>query len=123
MKSMKQLGYGMFAAALMMPVAASAQFNTGQGVAATGRLSQDSISDILTRIMNWLLGILGIGAIISFVVAGIIYLTAAGDEGKTEQAKNMMTYAIIAIVVALVGYVVVKTISGLLGSSASTTGY
>jgi len=119
MNSMKKIGYGALVSALMVPFAASAQFNSGQSVASSGGLAQGTVSGILQTVMNWLLGLLGIGAIISFVIAGIIYLTAAGDEGKTEQAKNMMTYAIIAIVVALIGYVVVKTVSGLvLGSSS-----
>lgn len=126
MKSMKQIGYGVLAVALLAPFSALAQFgqvpsgSTYSSVASTGKLTSDSIGTILVRIMNWVLGILGIGAIISFVIAGILYLTAAGDESKTEKAKGMMTYAIIAVVIALVGYVVINTVVGLLGSSASS---
>ncbi|NTV55472.1 MAG: hypothetical protein HGA16_03155 [Candidatus Moranbacteria bacterium] len=126
MKSMKQIGYGVLAAALLAPFSALAQFGqvpSGSNystVASTGRLTSDSIGTILVRIMNWVLGILGIGAIISFVIAGILYLTAAGDESKTEKAKGMMTYAIVAVVIALVGYVVINTVVGLLGSSATS---
>jgi len=120
MKSMKQIGYGVLAATLLAPAAVLAQFNTGASTASSARISTGTVSGILTTVMNWLLGILGIGAIISFVIAGIIYLTAAGDEGKTEKAKNMMTYAIVAVVVALIGYVVVNTISGLLGGGGQT---
>jgi hypothetical protein len=126
MKSMKQIGYGVLAAALLAPFSVLAQFGqvpSGSNystVASTGRLTSDSIGTILVRIMNWVLGILGIGAIISFVIAGILYLTAAGDESKTEKAKGMMTYAIVAVVIALVGYVVINTVVGLLGSSATS---
>lgn len=122
MKSMKQIGYGVLAMTLAMPVIASAQFgqvpsgSQYETVATTGGLTTNNIGMILVRIMNWVLGILGIGAIISFVIAGILYLTAAGDESKTEKAKGMMTYAIVAVVVALVGYVVINTVVGLLGS-------
>ncbi|NTW29926.1 MAG: hypothetical protein HGB34_03950 [Candidatus Moranbacteria bacterium] len=123
MKSMKKIGYGVLAMTLAMPVIASAQFGQVPSgsqydtVATTGGLTTDNIGLILVRIMNWVLGILGIGAIISFVIAGILYLTAAGDESKTEKAKGMMTYAIVAVVVALVGYVVINTVVGLLGSN------
>lgn len=126
MKSMKQIGYGVLAAALLAPVSALAQFgkvpsgDAYSSVASSGKLTSDSLGTILVRIMNWVLGILGIGAIISFVIAGILYLTAAGDESKTEKAKGMMTYAIVAVVIALVGYVVINTVVGLLGSSASS---
>ncbi len=72
-----------------------------------------SFGQILTNIASWLIGILGVGAIISFVVAGILYLTAAGDEAKTEKAKSIMTFAIIAVVVALVGYIAINLIAQL----------
>ncbi len=120
MKSMKQIGYGVLASTLLAPVTVLAQFSTGTSTATGAKISTGTVSGILTTVMNWLLGILGIGAIISFVIAGILYLTAAGDEGKTEKAKNMMTYAIVAVVVALVGYVAVNTISGLLGAGGQT---
>ncbi len=120
MKSMKQIGYGVLVATLSAPVTVLAQFSTGTSTATGAKISTGTVSGILTTVMNWLLGILGIGAIISFVIAGILYLTAAGDEGKTEKAKNMMTYAIVAVVVALVGYVAVNTISGLLGAGGQT---
>jgi hypothetical protein len=123
MKSMKQIGYGVFAMVLAAPmlVQAANKFGTVPSgdtyatVASGGGLTSNSIGKILTDIMNWVLGILGVGAIISFVIAGILYLTAAGDESKTEKAKGMMTYAIVAVVVALVGYVVINTVAGLLG--------
>jgi hypothetical protein len=133
MKSMKQIGYGVLVATLAAPVSVFAQTNgfgtvpgTGSSyssVASSSGMTQNSIGQILTTVMNWVLGILGIGAIISFVIAGILYLTAAGDEGKTEKAKTMMTYAIIAVVVALVGYVVINTVVGLLGANTATTSY
>jgi len=133
MKSMKQIGYGVLVATLSAPVSVLAQgtgFGTVPGgpgsyssVATSGGMTQDSIGTILTTVMNWVLGILGIGAIISFVIAGILYLTAAGDEGKTEKAKSMMTYAIVAVVVALIGYVVINTVVGLLGSAKVNGSY
>ncbi|NTW14765.1 MAG: hypothetical protein HGA38_00155 [Candidatus Moranbacteria bacterium] len=129
MKSMKQIGYGVLAAALSLPSAALAQFgqvpsgSNYNSVASTGGLTTDNFGVILIRVMNWVLGILGIGAIISFVIAGIMYLTAGGDEGKTEKAKGMMTYAIIAVIVALVGYVVINTVVGLLGSNKVSGSY
>ncbi|HWQ59633.1 MAG TPA: pilin [Candidatus Fimivivens sp.] len=133
MKSIKQIGYGAAVFVLAAPAFVLAQA-TGYGtvpgsgtsyssVATTGGLTQNSIGAILTTVMNWVLGILGVGAIISFVIAGILYLTAAGDESKTEKAKNLMTYAIIAIIVALVGWVVINTVVSLLGARSSGQQY
>lgn len=125
MKFLKKAVVIAAAGLLVVPVAASAQFgqyDTGgtdyQSVSTDSGMTTSSVGQILVNIMNWFMMILGIGAIISFVVAGIMYLTAAGDEGKTEKAKNLMVYAIIALVVALVGYVIVNTVVNLTGSGA-----
>lgn len=126
LKNLKKTAVVAVAAVLVLPVAASAQFgqyDTGgtdyQSVSTDSGMTTSSIGQIMVNIMNWLMMILGIGAIISFVIAGIMYLTAAGDEGKTEKAKNLMVYAIIALVVALVGYVIVNTVVSLTDSGAA----
>lgn len=125
MKFLKKAVVIAAAGLLVVPFAASAQFgqyDTGgtdyQSVSTDSGMTTSSVGQILVNIMNWFMMILGIGAIISFVIAGIMYLTAAGDEGKTEKAKNLMVYAIIALVVALVGYVIVNTVVNLTGSGA-----
>lgn len=76
--------------------------------------SAPNISELLLNIFNFLLQIFGIIAIIALAVSGILYLTAAGDEDRTELAKKSVTYSIVGIVVALSGIIIVKTIEGLL---------
>ena len=68
------------------------------------------VVNVVTNLVGWLLLILGSIAVISFVVAGIFYLTSAGYEDKMENAKRAMMYSIIGVVVGLLGYVVVKAI-------------
>lgn len=130
MKQMKQTLWIVAAVVLVAPVVVSAQpndlrfgvYDSGETeygeVTTSAGMTESSIGEILVNIMNWLMAILGIGAIISFVIAGILYLVAGGDEGKTDKAKMMMVYAIIALVVALVGYVIVNTVTQLTGSGA-----
>ncbi|MFZ3031693.1 MAG: pilin [Candidatus Moraniibacteriota bacterium] len=81
-------------------------------------LSDSPISDILETIMYWLLGILGFIAIIAFVISGLQYLTAAGDEKQAETAKHNMQYSIIGIIVALSGLIVIYAISGALSGDS-----
>lgn len=77
--------------------------------ASTG-LPETTASQLITNVMNWLLGIMGILAMLMFTVSGIQYLTAAGDEKATEHAKNNMKFAAMGVAVALLGYAVVYTI-------------
>lgn len=77
-------------------------------------LPQQSILGIITNIMKWLLTAIGIAGVIGFAIAGILYLTAAGDEARIKQAKGAMINSIIGVVVALVGVVALNAASSML---------
>lgn len=80
-------------------------------------LEQDAdVASILNAILDWGLGILLVLGVLAFVVAGILYITAGGDEDRIKTAKSVMVFAIIGIVVGLLGMIVVNTIQGLLAA-------
>lgn len=117
-QAIKKIAYGATSAALLLPAIAGAQFkapSTGE----TG-LPSNSIYNILSNGMKWLLGLVGIVGVIGFAIAGIMYLTAAGDEDRIKTAKSAMIYSIIGVVVALVGLVALGAASGLLGGTSTT---
>lgn len=89
-------------------------------IPADTNLSTASISTILTKLMFWLLTIFGVIAVGAFVISGIQYLTAAGDESMIETAKRNMQYSIIGIIVALSGLVIINAVSTLLSGNSST---
>jgi hypothetical protein len=68
------------------------------------------IQAILSNLLAWILGIIGMIAIISFAIAGFQYFYSAGDQTKMETAKKNLTYSIIGVVVALSGLVILKAI-------------
>lgn len=82
-------------------------------------LPTGSIYGIISSTLSWLLAILGFIAVIGFVIAGILYLTAAGNEAQIEKAKSAMTYSIVGVIVALMGYVIIQAVNAWLGTSAS----
>jgi hypothetical protein len=67
--------------------------------------------------MDWLLAIFGFIAIIAFVISGLQYLLATGDEHMAETAKRNMQYSIIGVIVALSGWVIIKAIDTALSGS------
>ncbi len=69
---------------------------------------------IVLAIMHGLLGIIGAGAIIMFAVAGIMYMTSAGDEDQATRAKKTATYALIGLFVALGGMVIIQAVTTIL---------
>lgn len=119
MNKMKNMFYAATVAVLVAPVAALAQWTTSAPSGAT-TLPQGSLYNIIGNIMKWLLGILGFIAIIGFVISGIMYLTAAGDEGQQKKAKAQMMWSITGVIVALIGWVVVLAVQNLLGGASAT---
>jgi len=91
----------------------------GEGLGDAGKhsLPTGSISAIVFNLAAWLLLLLGSIALIGFVISGILYLTAAGNEERMETAKKGMIYSVIGVIVGLLGYVVVQAVNTWLGGS------
>ena len=54
-------------------------------------------------------------SIIMFIWAGILFISAQGDPGKVAEARKAVIWAVIGIVVGLLGYLSVAIIKGALG--------
>jgi hypothetical protein len=116
MKSKIRTASSALAVAVMtLPAIAMAQFVKPTGT----NLPDAGIAEIITSVMNWILGIVGVLGIIGFAVAGILYLTAAGDETKIDSAKRAMTYSIVGVIVALIGLVIVTAVSNMLSANST----
>lgn len=72
--------------------------------------------NLITNILNMIVWPIFIGlAIIMFVWAGILFLSANGDPGKIGEAKKAAIWGVIGVIVGLMGYVMVGVLRGLLG--------
>ena len=60
----------------------------------------------IMTIIQYLLGFLGIIAIIIMLDGGFIWLTSAGNEEKVGQAKKIITAGIIGLVIIFVSYAI-----------------
>ena len=69
------------------------------------------IAQIAVNVLNFLLGIVGTIAIIMLVLAGMMYLTSAGSESRIETAKNMTTWSIVGIAIALAALIIVRQVA------------
>lgn len=62
-----------------------------------------SIGDIVTSGLNLFLWAIGIASVIMVIVAGMLYVFSSGDPSKTKTAKDAIMYAMVGMVVALMG--------------------
>lgn len=70
-----------------------------------------TLSEIAVRVLNFLLGSMGILALIMMVIGAIMYLTSAGEEGRAEQGKEIFKYAMVGILMAMISMVLVTQIA------------
>ena len=91
----------------------NADFGSGVGLVQETDLPQTSIDNILVNIMRALLRILAPLFVMSIIIGGIIYVAAGGANSKfAELAQNIITYAIIGLVVTLLAYVILGFVAG-----------
>ncbi len=70
--------------------------------------SNKTVSLIVIKVISWLLRILAALAVMVLIIAGIMYILSGGDEGKASTAKTWILYAIIGLIIALLGWVIVN---------------
>ncbi len=129
MNFFKKIAYGASAIVLSVPMIVGAQTTTSTsgfavpttGLPGEGSSGSSSLISIATGIMNWLLVVVGILGVVGFVIAGIIYLTAAGDDTQIEKGKNAMVYSIVGVIVALMGVVIINAVQKMLGGTSGGT--
>ena len=111
---MKKIFYIFVNAVIFVPLSAFAQLT--RPTDSYGLAHNSSVNSVLVGVLYKVLGFIASLAILMIVVSGIMYMISGGDNGKVETAKNWLTYSVIGLVVALLGYVIVKTVSGALGA-------
>ena|SRR3989344_4038400 len=102
--------------ALALAPVALAQFTVPNST-GTGLPNNSSASSIILQIINIALGVAGLVAVLFLLVGGFRYITSAGNEETAEQAKKIITNAIIGIVIIILSFVIVRVISNALVSN------
>lgn len=77
--------------------------------------------DIICRFLNIVLWPVFLGlVIIMFIWAAILFLTAHGDPSKTTQAKKAVIWAVVGIVVAIVGFSAMTLVGKIIGTAGAS---
>ena len=76
----------------------------------TLRGSVDTIAQGGEQMIGYILGIIGSVALLLIIIAGIMYMTAAGVEEKITSAKRILTGAVIGLGIALLAFSLLQVI-------------
>lgn len=94
-------------------VLADAKSQVQQGVNSTGLSGGPTLEGTVKTVINTMLYIVGILAVVMIIYSGIRYITAHGDKGQVESAKNTLIYSIVGLVIAIVAYAIVNFVIGI----------
>lgn len=67
--------------------------------------------DVIIKAVNWVMGIIGVVLVAMLIYGGIMYMFAGvsvGKEKAVNQGKQIITYAIIGIVIIFAAYIIAK---------------
>ena len=70
------------------------------------------LGESITRLINYFLGILGLIAVAFLIYAGVLMVTAAGNDEKITKAKSIITYSVIGIIIIILSWSIVKFVTG-----------
>ena len=70
----------------------------------------DDFNQSIKSATDWILGFVGMIAVLMIIWGGINYLTSAGDEDKARTGKKTISYALIGLVIAGIAYAIVDVI-------------
>jgi len=113
MKKKVKMFSWLITSSVLFPLITLAQWDPGE-LRHASDLPHETIYEIIENLMEWILGIFGFIGIIGFVISGIMYLTAAGNEDQITKAKAAMKWSIVGVIVGLGGLVMVWAIDSAL---------
>lgn len=92
--------------------ACGAAQSSGTGATASATCNDPNVASnnpitgpngIILKVANFIALLAGLSAVIVIIVAGFRYVTSGGDPGKAKNARDAILYAIIGLVVILLG--------------------
>ncbi|HNY36070.1 MAG TPA: pilin [Candidatus Pacearchaeota archaeon] len=91
--------------------------NTGGTGSSTGGItnpiSAETFGDLISMVVKWILDMAMVLAPLVIVYGGLTYMTAAGDTSKVNQAKQIILYAAIGLILALLAWSLIDILKGL----------
>ncbi len=66
------------------------------------------IKDTILEVVNWILGFLGIAAIVLVIYGGILWMTSGGADARAKKGQMVIKNAVIGLAIILFAYIIVN---------------
>ena len=93
---------------LVLPAVGDAQVNTDVGLGSTFGLGTTDLVGTIIRVVQWVLGLLGLIAVIMIMYGGFLWMTAGGNEENVEKAKKLIIAGVIGLAIILSAYAIAR---------------
>ncbi len=96
-----------------------------KGLTDTGKVAgyagtEQSLPALIGKVIQALLGVVGVIFLVLTVYAGIMYMTAGGDPGKVEKAKKIIINSLIGLIIVIGAYAFTSFVVTQLQSASSS---
>jgi len=125
----KKIIFGIFSLFLLLSGAITGQivkadnlgdaFTIADTVASSSGYGSTDINSVIGNIIMTVLSLVGIIFIVFIIYSGIVWMTAAGNEQKTEKSKNTIKHSVIGLVIVLGAYAITYFLINIFGSQIS----
>lgn len=74
--------------------------------------TEGDLRTLIQTVLNYFLGFLGLLTVIFIIYAGILYVTAGGNDENTTKAKGIIKNAAIGLIIILLSFALVNFVLG-----------
>jgi len=75
----------------------------------------EDVGDLISNITRWLIGIVGMLAMLALIWGGILYIIALNNQQHLDTAKNIIKWAIVGLSIVLLSFVIISTVAQFVG--------
>jgi hypothetical protein len=89
----------------------------GKGLGGFSAVTDSAITlaTIISSILGFLTIVGGLWFTVNFILAAVSWISAGGDKGKTQQAKDKITNAVIGLAIVVGAYAIAGLVGSILG--------
>lgn len=85
-----------------------------------GGLQQASVGEIIVRVIQWIMGIVGLVCVAFIIYGGVIYATSGGNEEHIDRGKKILLWSLVGLVICILAFVIANAVVGAI--TGGTTG-
>ncbi len=94
-----------------MPIAVSAQI---EGVAPGGYGTVGSLQDLIHKLENAAGLVFGAVAVIMFIIAGVLFMTAQGQPEKVQTARQAFLWGVAGVIVGILAFSIIAVVGSVI---------